>query len=268
MNIDEHFKTLNPRITSVPDSVLLAIGLIGTIIILVCVGVLVKNRGGDDNVREGRPREATDRDYAPNELGSASGSDDDDNYNYNVRGNGEGEEKLGTREERRARKINTMKAEKADAKKRAREERGKEDGCKKPVGPRDPVKDAARDEEEDRLLEQREFAEWRTRSGQSGEWRTSLDEISAVVGTGGHTLDLSATGDALGLTSAEMERRLHFLVEQGAVLGYFDGPSRFISFSSAEIERLAATVASQERVNLEDLSAAIRRPPLEARGPR
>ena len=179
----------------------------------------------------------------------------------------------GTREERRAAKIAVMRREKAEAKRAAalaRELNG--DGITasaphKQAGSREAT------EAHERELEDEEYASWRqnhsggacNRDGDggcgadAGNGEVSLLERLVAFLSPGRALSIGEAAAGLGLpSSAALERRLRFLVDQGALVGVFQqeggGSETFISFSNEELDALARKIESAGRLALSEVS--------------
>jgi len=254
-----------PRITIVPDWLLLAIGLVGTVAFLAAVTKFMP--------KEERPRAAPLPDHPrpplrrPEVAAEDGGSDDDDDGAADADAGGAGggtETPQGTREERRAHKKREKARLKDEARARTGEEADASDGL---AGELESArraaharkKESAEAEAQELRDEAHEFAAWRAAKNGGGSGGGALAQLTAAL-RGGGELAMAEGAAGLGCSEAALARRLAFLVAEGALLGVLvDGPlltRSFVAWAPSELDLLASHVQTQGRVSFAELSKA------------
>ena len=266
------------RITVVPDWVPLAIGLVGTVAISVLVMKFMpkdENSGAAPPPVQPPPPQPRRAGAAAQNDSSGSENDDDDNAQ-----NGDGGVKppRGTKEERRAQRMqekarlkNEMKARKEDISDSSDNFAGELESARREALVRKKM--SAEAEAQELRDEANNIAAWRAAKKGSGDNSSSrgnssnessssenksgvLDQLRVSL-SGGGVLGLAECAASFACSEASLVRRLTFLVEEGDILGIFEGdspPKRFVAWTRAELAELANHVQEKGRVSFEELS--------------
>jgi len=256
------------RITVVPDWVLLAIGILGT----VGISTLVMKFMPKDEHQGAAPLPAQPPPPPPRRAGAAapndSGSSDDEDDDNAHNADGGAKPPRGTKKERRVQKRqekvrlkDEMRARKEEGANSSDSLAGELESARREALAR--KKQSAEAEAQELRDEANEIAAWRaakkdsmSQSSSSGDERGVLDQLTAALGSGGE-ISLAECAANFSCSEAALTRRLTFLVEEGDLLGVFEGgspPTRFVAWTRAELNELASEIEEKGRVSFEEIS--------------
>lgn len=260
------------RITVVPDWVLLAIGILGT----VGISTLVMKFMPKDEHQGAAPLPAQPPPLPPRRAGAAapndSGSSDDEDDDNAHDADGGAKPLKGTKEERRVQKKQEKVRLKDEMRARKKEVANSSDSLagELEVARRETLarkKQSADAEAQEVRDEANEIAAWRaakkgvcssgrSQSSSSRDQRGVLDQLTAALGSGGE-IALAECAASFSCSEVALVRRLTFLVEEGDLHGVFEGgspPTRFVAWTRAELNELASEIEEKGRVSFEEIS--------------